>query len=347
MKDDFYIDIVSKTIISKLSEEIGANVGKQMAELISGMLVREITDSVAEKIKTETDLLRKTISETENLSRLNLNNSISDIKKQIDDRLERQNKPDIELQTFIKTELAGIQDALKKAASNDSLKSELSGIKEELKKAENHDALKAELSGIQDQLKKVTGQDVLKAELFAIQDALKKVASHDALKSELFGIQDVLKKVASNDALKSELSGMQDALKKIASYDSLKEILENQMTSFTGKTQALIDNLKKSTTGKTESPIDELKKYIEESFEREKGIISDQVSTIKDELAELRHVLYSYVQRLESEAAMYSSKKAEFENKIKELQEIWQRSSAASETIVNNVSKITSPGTEL
>jgi hypothetical protein len=216
MGDELYIDSVSKTIISKLSEEIAANVGTQISELIRGLLVQEITDIISVKIKTE----------TENSSRLHVNNSVSDIKKHLDEKLEGHNRAaESELKAFIR----------------------------------------------------------------------------------------------------EELSSVRDALKSVDSHESLKGIIENQLASFTSKSQALIDNLSKSALQNADSPNNELKRYVEESFEKEEMVISRQVSTLKDEVDKLRQVLYSHIQRLESEAEMYSNKTIELERKIKEHQEIWDR----------------------
>jgi hypothetical protein len=237
MKDELYVDIVSKTIISKLSEEISANISKQIIEAMRGVSAQEIGELVSAKIRAEMEPLVKTISESENSYRLHADNSAGDIKRYVDDRLRTHIKPDYELRDFIR----------------------------------------------------------------------------------------------------DEMSGVRDALKRVESYDSIKGMMESQVASITSKTQGLIDNFRKSVFFKSGDVDGEMRKYIEEIFNKEKMILFDHVATIKDELAELRHVLFGYVQRLEAEAAMHSEKRTEFEKKIKELQDIWERSSSAGDSTMQKV----------
>jgi len=121
MKDEFYVDIVSKTIISKLSDEIVSNLGNQISELIKGLLLKEIIN-LSTKIKTETELLTKAISETEDSSKLLIKNSSDAIKKHIDEKLEKFIRTEGELKAFIKDELSGIRYALQTDNRHDSFK---------------------------------------------------------------------------------------------------------------------------------------------------------------------------------------------------------------------------------
>lgn len=122
MKDELYIDIVTKTIISKLSEEIVGTIGEPISELIKGLLLNELSNLISAKIKKETDFLIKTISETEDSSKLLINNSGRDIKRHIDEGLERHAGTEAELRTFIQGELNSFRQAFQTEDNYTSLK---------------------------------------------------------------------------------------------------------------------------------------------------------------------------------------------------------------------------------
>jgi Mg2+ and Co2+ transporter CorA len=111
MNNGFYIDMVSKSIISGLSDEIAGNIKIQINEFIKEFLNNEFSGLIAGTIKTEIDRMEKEISGIEKKTRQIVDDSGKDIKKYIGD-IRKDLKSNDDHSAFLKKELASMKQTL-------------------------------------------------------------------------------------------------------------------------------------------------------------------------------------------------------------------------------------------
>lgn len=346
MSDELYIDIVTKTIISKLSEEIVGTIGEPLGELIKGLLLNELSNLIAEKIKKETDFLSKTISETEDSSKLFINKSSSDIKKHIDERLEHSGGTDDELKVFIQSEITSLRQAFQTEDRATSLKGliegQLTGFIGKTKTiVENFS--EASLSNIETSGNET--RELLSAKIKQEAELLTKALAETGDSSRLLitnSSSDIKKyfdeKLERHIRTESELKAfIKDEINSLRHTLHTEEgsgsqgITESQLTLFTNKTKALLDK----ALLQIDSSGSELKRYLEDSFEKQKRTAFEQNAQIKEELGSIKQfamdVLYSQIRQLESEAGEQMGRKTELERKIKDLRELLARAAGTGE----------------
>lgn len=344
MQDELYIDIVTKTIISKLSEEIVATIGEPISELIRGLLLNELSKLISEKFKKETDFLSKTISETEDASKLFINNAAGAIKKHIDEGLERHGGTEDELKAFIQSEINSLRQAFQAEDKYTSLKglieSQLTGFIGKTKTMVES-LREASLSNIEtsgnETRELLSAKIKLEAEMLTKAIAETKDSSRLLISSSGNEIKKHIdEKLERNIRTESELKAfIKDEINSLRHTLQTGEapgpqgITESQLTMFSTKTKALLDK----ALLQIESSGSELKRFLEDSFEKQKRTVFEQNEQIKDELSAIKQfamdVLYSQIRQLESEAGMQLGRKTELERKIKDLRELMERAAGS------------------
>ncbi|MBF0327849.1 MAG: hypothetical protein HQL10_01675 [Nitrospirae bacterium] len=348
MKDDLYVDVVAQTIISKLADELVSNIEAPLNELIKGLLLNDLSNLISTKNKKETELLTKKISDAEEASKSLINSTSSDLKRHIEEWLEKQITTETELKTFIQGEINSLRQTLQTGDKSDSLKgiieSQLTGFTSKTKSlVENiREAVISTMDNSSNEIR-----DLLSAKIKLETDALTKAIAETKDSSKLListssvdikkHIDEKIERQIRTEAelktfIRDELNILKQTLQSEERHDSFKGGTDTQLASFTSKTKTLIDK----ALLQIESSSNELKRYIEDSFEKQKRINFEHNEQIKEELSAMRQlaidVLYSQVRQLESEAETQSGKKIELERKIKDLQELLTRVSAAGET---------------
>jgi len=348
MKDDLYVDVIAQTIISKLADELVSTIEAPLNELIKGLLLNDLSNLISTKNKKETDLLTKKISEAEESSKLLISNTSSDLKKHIEEWLEKQIGTEAELKAFIQNEINSLRQTIEASDKSDSLKgimeSQLSGITNKTKTLIDN-IREAVISTMDTSSNEI--RDLLSTKIKLETEALTKAIAETKDSSKLLisnssidlkkHIDEKLERHIRTEAelktfIRDELNILRQTLQAEEKHDTFKGGTDNQLASFTSKTKTLIDK----ALLQIESSSNELKRYIEDNFEKQKRINSEQTEMIKEELSAMRQlamdVLYSNVRQLESEAETHSGKKIELERKIKDLQELLVRASGTGET---------------
>ena len=112
MKEELYIDVVSKTIISQLAESIAQVVGTGVSKEIKTVLLTNLPGVIEEKIVPVANGVRKNAQEAAERSE---NRILDQFKETQEYFLSNSDKTDAalnNLESFIKTELIQIQDTL-------------------------------------------------------------------------------------------------------------------------------------------------------------------------------------------------------------------------------------------
>ncbi len=134
MKNDFYMDMVSKSIISRLSEEIAGNLGAQINTLIKELLNNELSGVLAGQMKTGTDLLKNEISGNAKVNE----KAVNDLKKYIEENIVNRDTEDDNQRAVLQEELAAVKQAVEESKKEqiDLLKgiieNQLSGLNEKI-----------------------------------------------------------------------------------------------------------------------------------------------------------------------------------------------------------------------
>ena len=112
MKEELYIDIVSKTIISQLAESIAQLVGNSVSKEIKTVLLTNLPGVVGDNIAPLVNNARKSTQEATEKSENRILDHLKETQKHILSNNEKADNALNNLESFIKTELIGIQDKL-------------------------------------------------------------------------------------------------------------------------------------------------------------------------------------------------------------------------------------------
>ena len=112
MKEELYIDVVSKTIISQLAESIAQLVGNSVSKEIKTVLLTKLPGVIGDKIAPLVNNARKSTQEATEKSENRILDQLKETQKHIFSNSEKADNALNNLESFIKTELIGIQDKL-------------------------------------------------------------------------------------------------------------------------------------------------------------------------------------------------------------------------------------------
>ena len=112
MKEELYIDIVSKTIISRLAESIAQLVGNSVSKEIKTVLLTKLPGVVGDKIAPVVNDARQSAQKATEKSENRILDQLKETQKHIFSNSEKADNALNNLESFIKTELIGIQDKL-------------------------------------------------------------------------------------------------------------------------------------------------------------------------------------------------------------------------------------------
>ncbi len=112
MKEEIYIDVVSKTIISQLAGSIAQLVGNSVFEEIKKVLLTKLPGVIGDKIAPLVNNARKDAQKATGKSEKRILDQLKETQKDILSNSEKADNALNNLETFIKTELIQIQDKL-------------------------------------------------------------------------------------------------------------------------------------------------------------------------------------------------------------------------------------------
>jgi len=330
MENNLYMDIVSQTIISKLSEEISQQLISQINEANRSFLINDLPDIVAREIKEQTSQIETKIKSIEDHMDSALDGMKKSLEKNSQDNLEYNSKLEQQLNKLIIKELQKAQQAIQDEGK--------SGI-EALKNAINH-----ELQNITDK----TDQAVS-----SLNDSLSSVGMHtekvaDSLNDELKNYARGQKDIKENIEKQGEfLTGMFYALKKqINASVTEKEEAEKFKTKYLEKQNELYDMIMDSEeTRKQQSLLNEMKKQVSALNDRlgySTGNGDNLISLIehknKQQLNELKSGLMDefaniLVKQLESD----HTKDDRFQKELNELKETIHANDSEQHNLLNTI----------
>ncbi|MGR3220709.1 MAG: hypothetical protein ACUZ8H_12970 [Candidatus Anammoxibacter sp.] len=91
MNNDLYIDIVSKTIISRISEEIDQRIGEKLSNDLNKLLQTTLPEVISQEITPAFNRIQKDIQKTIEESNRKLQDDIKDVRQQIEHNANEQN----------------------------------------------------------------------------------------------------------------------------------------------------------------------------------------------------------------------------------------------------------------
>ncbi|MGR3176930.1 MAG: hypothetical protein ACUZ8E_02610 [Candidatus Anammoxibacter sp.] len=91
MNEDLYIDIVSRTIISRISEEIGQSIGEKLTNSLDKLLVTTLPKLISQEITPAFDKIQKEMQRTVDESDRKLQEEIKEIRQQVEHNTNEQN----------------------------------------------------------------------------------------------------------------------------------------------------------------------------------------------------------------------------------------------------------------
>ncbi|MBC8413330.1 hypothetical protein H8E50_06640 [bacterium] len=168
MKNEFYMDMISKSIIAHLSDEIAGNIKVQMGEFFREHLNKELSGMIAEQLSGETGKLKKELAGVENETL----RVISDLQKHIDDNIAKLLKDD-ESQTAVLQELSDVKSSVEQIRTEQHemlegiIGKQLAGLTEELggsfkehiavfsENKDNQEALMQELADVKSSVEQI------------------------------------------------------------------------------------------------------------------------------------------------------------------------------------------------
>ncbi len=287
----FYIDVVSKSIISGLSDEIGRNITEQINEFIKEFLNNEFSGLIAEKIKTETDRLGQALSETEKKTRASVENSNKDIKEYIEDNIGKILKKEDGQKAVLSDEIADMKETLSTAKKEQDkllkgvIENELVGLK---------DKLEISLENMKEDIT-VSGSDTRSAITKNISDMRSYFEeqigrTHEREKSSILKIVEQL--LDGLSVVKKDISkSMEKLINEKEQNGQLEGVIEKQFSGLREKLESSINTIKEDMTergGETRSLVtksnDEMKSYFEENIKSFLQRENDSSGKISEEM---------------------------------------------------------------
>lgn len=342
MQDELYIDIVSKTIISRLSELIAQHVGDHLSEEIKKVLLTKLPGVIGDEISPALSKAGKDAQETADKSDKKVLEQLKPIKGQLDKILKAQKKLPDEKQHGLLSEAlqkdvqdvgakltAGLDNLLKEieekildsegaakniiAKSKDEIEKHILANSEKTHKALNNleSFIRNELTPIQnilaDSMDKKEDDGLHDKIISSIQSL---VSAHDKIKVDVKELQsqskqeiDVLN--AQTSELENEKAELNSALKEsIAFAENLQVFSKKDMTNL----QAKIDELENKKADQELS----ITRYLANV-----NALKNQLFTVNENLTKNQIVAENAVKE-----------KIAMENKLTAIQELWEKQQA-------------------
>ena len=339
MKEGLYIDVVSKTIISRLSELIAQLVGDNLSEEIKKVLLTKLPGVISDEISPAISKARKDAQETAKKSEKKVLQQLKAIKGQVDKSVEAQKK-------LLNKEQYGL--------FSEVLQGDMQNIGSQLTAGLNHlqEEIEEKILVSEGAAKKITAtsKDEIKKHILANSEktdvALKNLESF--IRNELTPMHNILagsvgkkedddlhekiissiqKLISAHDKIRVDVAELQDRSKqKIDVLNAQISELENQKAELSSALKEAIvsaENIRGRSNKETaalQAKIDEL----ENEKADQKKYMSNELSIVKklkDRIVVVNEKLTK--NKIISENAI--KEKLEAENQLAAIQELWKK----------------------
>ncbi len=276
MSDELYIDIVSRTLINRLSEEIADSIEDRLSDFIKNLMKRELSGIVSDNMAKETGKIEEAISGLGESTEERIKKSVDEITDIIAPSREEEKNHTLVLQANIDE----IKDMLSKRGD------EHKEVTEEVKRYINEIVIKPlqsvetgkeEINNKLNELAGILGESIIKQNDMisgVVENKLEAIS--EKLEGSTSGMNEKLAEIeeTSKSSLETEISGIKELLNKRG--DEHKEVVE-EVKKYINET--IIKPMQSVETSKEEigEKLNELAGILGESIIKQNDMISGVV----------------------------------------------------------------------